>query len=65
MHHNPLALVKEESDGIGLQQKKEFQQILTKNNNIIKHIFLVINTLQVLVLIVVLLFPPQEVLGLL
>jgi len=39
MHHNPLALVKEESDGIGLQQKKEFQQILTKNNKIIKHIF--------------------------
>ena len=39
MHHNPLALVKEESDGIGLQQKKEFQKILTKNNKIIKHIF--------------------------
>ena len=31
--------MKEESDGIGLEQKKEFQQILTKNNKIIKHIF--------------------------
>ena len=28
MHHNPLALVREESDGIGLQQKEEFKKIL-------------------------------------
>ena len=38
MHHNPLALVKDENDGIGLQQKKEFKKILLNNKNI-KHIF--------------------------
>ncbi len=39
MHHNPLALVKEESDGIGLQEKKEFKEILLNYNKNIKHIF--------------------------
>ena len=39
MHHNPLALVREESDGIGLQQKEEFKKILLSNNKNIKHIF--------------------------
>ena len=38
MHHNPLALVKDESDGIGLQQKEEFKEILLNNKNI-KHVF--------------------------
>ena len=39
MHHNPLALVREESDGIGLKQKEEFKKILLNNNKNIKHIF--------------------------
>ena len=39
MHHNPLSLVKDESDGIGLQQKNEFKEILVHNNKKIKHIF--------------------------
>ena len=39
MHHNPLALVKDESDGIGLKQKEEFKKILLNYNKNIKHIF--------------------------
>ena len=38
MHHNPLALVRDESDGIGLKHKKEFKEILISKKNI-KHIF--------------------------
>ena len=39
MHHNPLALVKEETDEIGLQQKEEFKKILLSSKKNIKHIF--------------------------
>ena len=39
MHHNPLALVKDESDGIGLKQKEEFKKIIFSNKEKIKHIF--------------------------
>ncbi len=39
MHHNPLSLVKDESDGIGLHQKNQFKEILLSNNKNIKHIF--------------------------
>ena len=39
MHHNPIALVKDESDGLGLQQKDEFKEIMLNYNKKIKHIF--------------------------
>jgi len=39
MHHNPIAMVKESSDYLGIQQKKEFQSLLIKYSNNIKHIF--------------------------
>ena len=39
MHHNPLALGDDKSDKIGLIHKKEFQNILLKFKEIIKHIF--------------------------
>ena len=39
MHHNPLPLVKLESDYLGLLDRDEFQSILKDNKNIIKHIF--------------------------
>ncbi len=39
MHHNPLALVREASDGIGLKQKEEFKEILLSSKKNIKHIF--------------------------
>ena len=39
MHHNPLPLVKLESDYLGLLHRNEFQLILNDYKNIIKHIF--------------------------
>ena len=39
MHHNPLPLVKLESDYLGLLDRNEFQSILKDYKNIIKHIF--------------------------
>ena len=39
MHHNPLALVKDSSDLIGLKQKDIFKKILLDSNKNIKHIF--------------------------
>ena len=39
MHHNPLALVKDSSDLIGLKQKDVFKKILLDSNKNIKHIF--------------------------
>jgi len=39
MHHNPIALVQDQSDGIGLQQKDLFKNILLDSKKNIKHIF--------------------------
>ena len=39
MHHNPLPLVKLESDYLGLLDRSEFQLILNDYKRIIKHIF--------------------------
>jgi len=39
MHHNPLPLVKLESDYLGLLDRDEFQLILNDYKNIIKHLF--------------------------
>ena len=39
MHHNPVALVEEESDYLGIQEKKELKKLLSKYCNLIKHIF--------------------------
>ena len=39
MHHNPLPLADKNSDGIGLQQREEFKNIIVKHKDLIKHIF--------------------------
>ena len=40
MHHNPIAMVEEESDYLGIQQKKVLNRLFDKYSNFIKHIFL-------------------------
>jgi len=39
MHHNPIAMVKEEADYLGIQQKKDLNKLFYKFSDSIKHIF--------------------------
>ena len=39
MHHNPIAMAKEEGDYLGIQQKTQLNDLFFKYKNIIKHIF--------------------------
>ena len=39
MHHNPIAMVEEEADYLGIQQKKYLHKLFDKFSNFIKHIF--------------------------
>ena len=39
MHHNPIAMVEEEADYLGIQQKKYLNKLLDRFSNFIKHIF--------------------------
>ena len=39
MHHNPIAMFEEEADYLGIQQKKNLNELFNKFSNFIKHIF--------------------------
>ena len=39
MHHNPIAMVEEEADYLGIQQKKKLNKLFDKFSKFIKHIF--------------------------
>mgnify|MGYP000939450675 CR=1 FL=1 len=39
MHHNPIAMVEEKADYLGIQQKKYLNKLFDKFSNFIKHIF--------------------------